>query len=71
MSLGMGNRPMCEKMSISPARDNLSVFLRKICLYITYIGKGIIPALAKKGFDSILLNVDHNCYKTAEDRTEK
>ena len=65
------NRHMCEKMSMSPARDHLGFFLRKTCPYITYIGKGIIPALAKKGFYSILLNVDDNCYKTAADRTQK
>ena len=51
----MENRHMCEKMSMSPARDNLGFFLRKTCLYITYIGKGIIPALAKKGFYSIFI----------------
>ena len=62
---------MCEEMSVSPARDSLGFFLRKTCLYITYIGKGIMPAFAKKGFSSIFLNVDDNCYKTATDRTEK
>ena len=51
----MENRLMCEKMSMSPARDNLGFFLRKTCLYITYIGKGIIPALAKKVFYSIFI----------------
>ena len=55
------NRHMWEKMSMSPARNNLGFFLRKTCLYITYIGKAIIPALAKKGFILFLLNVDDNC----------
>ena len=50
----MENRHMCEKMSTSPARDNLCFFRTKTCLYITCIEKGIIPALSKKGFYSIL-----------------
>ena len=49
----MENRHMCEKISMSPARDNLGFFLGKTCLYITYIGKRIIPALAKEEFYSI------------------
>ena len=49
------NRHMCEKMSMSPARDNLGFFLRKTCLCITYIGKEIVPALAKNGFYSIFI----------------
>ena len=49
----MENRHMCEKMLMSPARDNFGFFLRKTCPYIAYFGKGIIPALAKKGFYSI------------------
>ena len=51
----MENRHMCEKMSMSPARDNLGFFLRKTCLYITYIGKGIIPVLAMKGLYSFFI----------------
>ena len=48
---------MCEKMSKSPVRYNLGFFLRKTCLYITDIGKGIIPALAKKGFYPISIKM--------------
>ena len=51
----MENRHMCEKMSMSPARDILSFFLRKAYLYSTYIGKRNVPALAKKGFYSIFI----------------
>ena len=59
----MENRHMCEKMSMSPARDNLGFFLRKTCLYITYIGKELFLLWPRKGFILFLLNVDDNCYK--------
>ena len=51
----MENRRMCEKMSMSPARDNLGFFLRKNCLYVAYIGKGVIPVFANEGFYSIFI----------------
>ena len=64
--IGISVRCRCHLRGITSV-----FFLRKTCLYITYIGKGIIPALAKREFYSILLNVDDNCYKRAADRTEK
>ena len=68
----MENRHLCEKMSMSPARDNLGFFLRKTCLYITSVGtKGLSLLWPRKSFILFLLNADDNCYKTAADRTEK
>ena len=65
----MENRHMCEKMSMSPARDNLGFFLRKACLSLHILKRNYSCFGQEKIL--FLLNVDDNCYKTATDRTQK
>ena len=57
MNMTREKRPQCEKMSKPPARDSLSFFLRKSCLYIEDIGKKS-SCLFKKVFVLFLQNVD-------------
>ena len=66
----MENRHMCEKMSMSPARDNLGSSERLVCT-LHILKKELFLLWPRKGIILFLLNVDDNCYKTAADRTQK
>ena len=57
---------MCEKLKKSSARDNFGFFLRKNCLYITDVGKGLFPDFAKKGFYSN--SIDDTCHEKAAEK---
>ena len=62
---------MCEKMSMSPARDNLGFSLERLVCTLHILEKELSLLWPTKGFILFLLNVDDNCYKTAADKTEK